>query len=185
MRNGKGRFASFLGFSFSIVIAIIFVDMFTPRGIADGVLYILPVLIMLPFGRRWAMLFATIGTLLTVSGFFTSPYSYPLLPLWFAVINRIISFVSMWSVAIFGIKFHDIMLQNRLYSDNVDTRNIRLMVAISHIDEIMTSPVWQALPKETKDLMYNIRDIIGNQAALTHGLLQLDRLRKEIEGDDH
>jgi two-component system CheB/CheR fusion protein len=72
-------------------------DTLTPRGIADGILYVLPTILFVGTGRlAEPLVVAAISTVLTVAGFFVSPGTDQSTVGW---VNRGIAIVVIWAAA--------------------------------------------------------------------------------------
>jgi PAS domain S-box-containing protein len=83
-----------------VILAIIAADVVTPRGVAVGALYVVPVLLAVGFAdRRRLIAVAIIATILNVAGYVISP---PMSPWWMGPINRTIATVIIWAVAALG-----------------------------------------------------------------------------------
>ena len=80
-----------------LLLSIFVFDVLTPRGVAGGMLYVLPVLFTLwSPTRRSTPLVATVCVLLTLIGYIVSPDG---MPLGFAISNRVIAVVTITAVA--------------------------------------------------------------------------------------
>ena len=68
--------------------------MFIPTGVADGMLYVVLVLVGLLAGNRRLLLGgAVLGTLLIVAGFLLSPSGGEI---WKVLVNRLLSIFTLW-----------------------------------------------------------------------------------------
>ena len=77
---------------------IFILDLWLPRGVAEGVLYTTLVLLSLWSPRgQFTLMVATGATVLTILGFVFSP---PGSVLWLAVLNRLLALFTIWVVAI-------------------------------------------------------------------------------------
>lgn len=86
----------------ALVAGIVVLDPFVPRGIAIGVLYIIPALIAtraLPRGRSLGV--ASVCTVLIVVGILLSP---PGAPLWVALGNRGLSILTLWVTVLLSLR---------------------------------------------------------------------------------
>lgn len=84
------------------MIAFFLLDTITPLGMAVGITYILVIsLLLISRDIKLILLYAVIGTIATVVGFFLSP---PGIEVWKAVFNRVLSIVAIWFITIIGIK---------------------------------------------------------------------------------
>ncbi|MFK8067009.1 MAG: PAS domain S-box protein [Gammaproteobacteria bacterium] len=94
LKNKKAFFTSFF-----IVASGIAFDLMTPAGVAGGVIYLLFVLSAAEFrSPNITFIFAAISTVLTTSGYFLSAETN--LDLWTVHLNRGLSILSFWIVAI-------------------------------------------------------------------------------------
>ncbi|MEW6777589.1 MAG: PAS domain S-box protein [Bdellovibrionota bacterium] len=79
--------------------AIFAIDITTPLGIADGILYVAPVLFCLFASKRRHILSVTaLAMVLTIAGYFLSPRSS--IPSHFVVVNRVISLIGVGVAAL-------------------------------------------------------------------------------------
>ncbi len=82
-----------------LVTAIFICDVYTPLGIADGVLYDLPLLMTLWLrGKHSTLLMAAGASLLVILGGYLSPHSAVVV--WMVLANRIMALLVIWSVAL-------------------------------------------------------------------------------------
>lgn len=80
--------------------AIATIDLVTPRGVATGALYVIPVLLAAGLAdRRGALAVAVIATILNLAGYVVSA---PLAPVWLGPVNRTIATIVIWGVAALG-----------------------------------------------------------------------------------
>jgi PAS domain S-box-containing protein len=84
----------------SLLVAVIFIcDIYTPLGIADGILYDIPLLMTLWLpSKRSTLLMAASASLLVIVGGYLSPHSAVVV--WMALVNRIMALLVIWSVAL-------------------------------------------------------------------------------------
>ena len=88
-----------------LAILIFLADIFIPTGVADGMLYVVLVLVGLISGnRRLIMGGAVLGTLLIIVGFFLSPSGGEM---WKVLLNRFLSIFTLWMTSVLC------LLQNR------------------------------------------------------------------------
>lgn len=81
-------------------LSILIVDIFTPLGVATGVFYVALVLLGLWFRSGWVLfIFASIGTALTILGYFLS---VPAGIQWMVLTNRGLALFAIWVTAILG-----------------------------------------------------------------------------------
>lgn len=87
-----------LGLCILLTGFILLIDLVTPLGVIDGMLYILVVLLAARrLKRPYILIFAAVGTLLTILGFFFSTSD---IVLWRALTNRLAVIASIWIVAV-------------------------------------------------------------------------------------
>src|SRR5574341_1660873 len=80
-----------------LVAAIFIVDLYLPLGVAVPMAYVVPVLLSLWLAdRRFTIVAAAVGTLLTVAGIFNSPKGGVL---WIALVNRGLAITVIWTTA--------------------------------------------------------------------------------------
>ncbi len=85
--------------AFFLCAAIFAIDVTTPLGIADGILYVAPVLFCLFATKRRHILSVTaLAMVLTIAGYFLSPRSS--IPSHFVVVNRVISLIGIGVAAL-------------------------------------------------------------------------------------
>lgn len=97
----------------ALTIGLFIADLHTPLGVAEPVLYIVPVLLALLSSDRWfPIIVATVATLLTCIGAMLSPRSQEF-PLWVPVANRVFSVVVFWTPVLYFAKRrqHEAQLQ--------------------------------------------------------------------------
>lgn len=83
----------------SLFMGAVLFDLHTPLGVASGILYIPMVFCALWFKRPYtAFIFALVGMLLTISGYYTSP-DIPI-ELWHILANRTMAIVALWIIAL-------------------------------------------------------------------------------------
>jgi signal transduction histidine kinase len=84
--------------AFALAVGIFLFDLATPLGVADGVLYVGPVVLALwSRSRHLALGFATAGSILTGLGYlFSEPLGIP----WMVVLNRGLSLAAIWAAAL-------------------------------------------------------------------------------------
>ena len=84
--------------AYALTFGIFALDLATPLGYADWVLYLLPVgLLLLQPRRSPPLLVAAIGTVLTTAGFL---FSDPGMDLFMAAVNRVLGVIVLWTMAI-------------------------------------------------------------------------------------
>ncbi len=77
-----------------LILSIFLLDLWTPLGVATGVLYIIPMLLALRWSAPgWSLGVAGVCTALIAMGFVFSP---PGAPLWMALSNRFLSILTLW-----------------------------------------------------------------------------------------
>src|SRR5688500_4783489 len=116
--KGKAIFNSayWRGLCLLVALAILWIDYLTPRGFADGALYLLPLwLAALTSSELFLISLATISSLFTIAGFFTSP---PGIELGYVLINRALSISEIWLLCATSI----IVKRQLALSANVATR---------------------------------------------------------------
>jgi hypothetical protein len=93
-------------------IGIFILDLHLPLGAAIGVLYAVPVVVSLWFPRRrYTMLAALAGTILTILDVFLS---FAESPLWIVFINRAVSLVVIWATAILVLLYKQAQAEMRV-----------------------------------------------------------------------
>ncbi|MBI2835660.1 MAG: PAS domain S-box protein [Acidobacteria bacterium] len=102
-----------------LTAGIFLLDLQTPTGIADGMLYVIPVLLglWLP-SPRFSLTLALVGTVLTLWG---HPLSGPGEMLWISRVNRGFSILVIWAGAFFVLGYA--RLEARLRSERVRAEN--------------------------------------------------------------
>ncbi len=87
----------------ALIAAIFMWDVYTPLGVGDGVLYGIPVVLTLwlPVWRS-TLLAAVCATPLIMLGGYLSPSGD--IPIWIAIINRIMALVVIWGIALLVIR---------------------------------------------------------------------------------
>jgi hypothetical protein len=96
-----------------VLLAVIFViDLFTPLGVAVGVLYLVAVLITLwtPHSKA-TLIIAMLSSLLIVAAFFYKP---PVDSMWKVIFNRGISLFAVWVAALLGLQKNKIEQQRNI-----------------------------------------------------------------------
>ncbi len=94
-RNTSDLYA--VGLGAILTLAIFMMDLAMPLGIAGGVPYIAPVLIASwASERRYILVFATVGSVLTGVGFVVSPEGGFL---WMVITNRVLAVLAIWVAA--------------------------------------------------------------------------------------
>lgn len=91
-----------LSVAIALTIGIFMIDLLTPVGYADYLLYLIPLLVVAPVLRSlYILYFPTVSTLLIGLGFFLSPSGGDLK---MAVINRIMGILVLWAASFIIIK---------------------------------------------------------------------------------
>ncbi len=86
----------------ALAVVIFALDLFIPRGVAMGVLYVVPVLIALRSPQRLFVFAVGVGcTVLTLLGFALSPAGSLL---WMATVNRTLAILAIWVTAILSLQ---------------------------------------------------------------------------------
>ena len=114
----------------ALTIGLFIADLNTPLGVADPVLYIVPVVLaLLSTDRQFPIFVAAISTILTGVGAILSPHTHEL-PLWFPLANRAFSIVVFWTPVWYFAKRrqHEAQLQrlNEELEDRVRVRTREL-----------------------------------------------------------
>jgi PAS domain S-box-containing protein len=108
-------------------VGIFVIDWMTPLGVADWVLYFIPLLVSFYCGGRFSpLLLAAIFSVLTVMGFYLSP---PGMESRIALINVLLGLGTLWAVA---------MLLSRLRQSMDQTRRMSAVVEQSPVSVIIT-----------------------------------------------
>ncbi|MBB3592542.1 PAS domain S-box-containing protein [Rhizobium sp. BK529] len=107
------------------------VDLYTPLGVANGILYVPLVMTALWFGNRNApIFFAFVCTVLILLGFFA--VDYPQDEFWREAANRSITAATLWLVAIFVFYF----MRN---SQHLETERIRFSALVRNTPDAVIS----------------------------------------------
>lgn len=93
-----------IGFSLLLLIGLFLLDISTPLGLADHILYAAVILVIATSGFSWLLpMTAGIATMfITMGGFFSAPL--PGLPIWIPIGNRIFTIVILWVLVWFAWK---------------------------------------------------------------------------------
>ena len=99
-QRAKGAGAGLVVLCLALSAVVFGIDLALPLGIAGGVPYVLVVLLALRAqDPRVPLAFATLGSVLTVAGFFLSP---PLGVTWMVLVNRGLALFAIWVTALLG-----------------------------------------------------------------------------------
>lgn len=86
-----------------LIVPLLLLDIYTPRGIADWQSYIVVVLLALVVPGRWHVIaIASLCSLAIVAGYFLS-HQTSALPPWISQVNRSVAIAILWGVAIGGL----------------------------------------------------------------------------------
>jgi PAS domain S-box-containing protein len=117
--------------SYLLLLAVFNIDLLTPRGIAVGVLHIVPVLVSTLTGRSIdTLVVASVASVLVVTGGIFSPKS--VVPLDMVVVHRVLSLIAIWSTAGLGLRLWTMRSNLR------DRQNLLTGIVDSVADGIMT-----------------------------------------------
>lgn len=113
---GRRSFVPLLPFLLLMVAGVFALDLITPLGVADGMLYVVPVMaaIWLP-GRRMILATAAVTSLLVLGG---ALWSHPGAVLWVVALNRLFSLIVIWAVAVLALQRNRLLLaKEQAYQD--------------------------------------------------------------------
>jgi two-component system, LuxR family, sensor kinase FixL len=181
----KSRYSEFLKWSCYVISASIFViDLFTPLGIADGVLYTIVIMLSIWIGGERTTLFAAVATsLLTLLGMSFSP---PGEDLEIYITNRVFALISIWASTYVIIRFKQ--------ADLAATRNrdsLRALFEYATEGIIISNrngDIVMANPQSEKQFGYESGELIGKPVDLLvprRVASQHARNRKEYYHDPH
>lgn len=111
---------------------LFFVDLNLPLGVSAGGTYVIVVLLAAwhPIGRR-ILVFAALGTILTIAGFFWSP---PGGILWMAATNRSIAIAALWAISLLAYR-------RRCAEDRLQKANEELDAFVHTVSHNLRSPL--------------------------------------------
>ncbi len=93
---------SILIITISLMFVFFIIDTMIPLGVAGGVLYIMVILVSLWYEKqKFTIIVAISCTMLTITGFFSSPAGGEL---WKVIFNRSLAFFSIWTVTILSLQ---------------------------------------------------------------------------------
>lgn len=85
---------NYIFFGIFLTVSIFIMDLLTPLGVADGVLYVGVILLSLGIeGKKYPIITGIVCSLLTILGYFLSP---PLENFWVVMANRFIALFGIW-----------------------------------------------------------------------------------------
>ena len=103
-----------------LALAIFALELATPQGVAESILYVAVLLISLWSAERRVVFGAlSLCTLLTVTGFFLSPESPEL---WKSLVNRAFAITAFWIVGLIGLKHVQMEEEMRRLYKNLESR---------------------------------------------------------------
>jgi len=150
----------------SLTLALFLLDLYTPLGVANHVLYVAPVLLALAwFPPNFAIYVAAVCTVLIAFGAFLSPRVYEL-PLWIPISNRLFGAIVIWVPVLF-------FLQRRRAEEALRRLNDELEQRV-HARTRELAEVNQALVAEVTERMQTEHSLRRSQEALR---LSEERLR--------
>lgn len=146
----------------SITVAIIFIsDLLLPLGVADGVLYILPVLFSLFLLKpRSTMVVIFVCALLIIVGFFVSPEAG--IPTWIVLLNR------LYSMLVIGLMSVVYYMQKKIKEDTIHEER-------AHIANELHDGIAQILGSITISITL-IKELLSN-GKKTDAIKELDKLQ--------
>ncbi|MEQ1794721.1 MAG: sensor histidine kinase [Nitrospira sp.] len=155
----------------ALTIALLVVDLHTPLGVANHILYLGPVLLSLLSSQRWYpfIIAGTVTVLIVVAGLLSeNPHD---IPLWVPISNRAFSIWAMW-VPVWYFRQrrdHELLLQrmNTELEERVRNRTHQLAM------------VNEALVTEITERMRTERSLDFNQRELKRLASQLIRIQEE------
>lgn len=119
-----------------ISLAIFLIDLITPLGIADGILYTGVILLtMWTNEKRFTVIAAILGVVLIIGGFFLSPDAPPNTENYIAVTNRILSIIVVIICALVIIKYKKIELLAEEQKGELQQLTINLKTTNSQLEE--------------------------------------------------
>jgi signal transduction histidine kinase len=154
-----------------LTIGIFVFDIYTPRGLTNQVLYVVPLLIsFFSTGTTFPLAVASICSILTVAGMFFSSDVFNI-PLWVVVSNRLFSLVIIWTPVLY---FH----QRRRHEEQLTRLNEELEHRVRERTKDLAS-VNQALVAEVSERIRTERMLDASRHELQSLAAELLRVQEE------
>lgn len=140
--------SAIIGFSLLLLAGLLLLDISTPLGLADHILYTVVILIVATWGFPWLLsMTAGIATIfIAMGGFFSSPL--PGLPIWIPVGNRIFTIVILWVLVWFSWKRRQAETALQMVNENLEHKVAERTQELATVNQTLVTEITERVQTE-------------------------------------